>query len=123
MVGHFGSSEFEIHSTKNSFSCCSPGQLIFGLDMILMIKHTVDWELIHQQKKAQINKDNIRENRNRVDHDYKVVDKVVLNNNSAYKYETPFKGPFVITQCFINVTVSLQYGPIKITYNILSRYY
>ena len=64
----------------------SPGQLIFGRDMILPIKYTVDWELICQQNKTQINKDNIRENRKRVDHDYKVIEKVMISNNSAYKY-------------------------------------
>ena len=42
----------------------------------------------------------------------------MLANCTAYKYETPYKGPFVITQCFTNVTVLLQYDAIKITYNI-----
>ena len=42
----------------------------------------------------------------------------MLNNYTAYKYETPYKGPFVITQCFANGTVMLQCGAIKITYNI-----
>ena len=50
--------------------------------MILLIKHTVDWKLICQQKQTQINRDNIRENIKRVDHDYKVGDKVMLNNNA-----------------------------------------
>ena len=39
-------------------------------------------------------------------------------NHTAYKYETPYKGPFVITQCFINGAVDLKYGVIQITYNI-----
>ena len=37
-------------------------------------------------KNIEINKDNIRENRKRVDHDYKVIDKVMLADNYAYKY-------------------------------------
>ena len=57
--------------------------------MILPIKHKVDWELICQQKQTQISKDNIRKNIKRVDHDYKVGDKVILNNNADFKYETP----------------------------------
>ena len=48
--------------------------------MILQIKHTVDWELLFQRKQTQINKYNIRKNRNRVDHDYNVEDKLNLNN-------------------------------------------
>ena len=39
----------------------------------------------------------------------------MLNNNAAYKYETPYKGPFVITT---NVEVALQCGAIKIRHNI-----
>ena len=43
----------------------------------------------------------------------------MLNNNAAYKYETPYKGPFVITQCWTNGTVTIQYGPIQTKHNIL----
>ena len=42
----------------------------------------------------------------------------MINYSAAYKYETPYKGPFVITQYFTNGTVMLQYGAIHITYNI-----
>ena len=42
----------------------------------------------------------------------------MLTNHTAYKYETSYKGPCVITQCFTNVTVNLQYGATKIRYNI-----
>ena len=55
----------------------------------------------------QINRDNARENKNRVDYDYKVGDTVMLLNHTAYKYETPYKVPFVITQCFINGGVTI----------------
>ena len=42
----------------------------------------------------------------------------MLTNNAAYKYETPYKGPFVITQCWTNSTVTLQCGMIQISHNI-----
>ena len=42
----------------------------------------------------------------------------MLNNHAAYKYETPYKGPFVITHCFANGMVKLQCGAINIRYNI-----
>ena len=42
----------------------------------------------------------------------------MLTNHTSYKYETPYKGPFVITHCFTNSMVTLQYGPTKIRYNI-----
>ena len=88
--------------------------------MILPIQYKVDWELIRQQKYMQSNRYHIRENSKIVDHYYKVGDKVMLNNNDAYKYETPYKGPFMITQCWTNGAFTLQCGTIKIEYNILS---
>ena len=42
----------------------------------------------------------------------------MLNNHTAYKYETPYKVIFVITRCFTNGTVNLYYGPTEIKYNI-----
>ena len=78
----------------------------------------MDWELIRQQKQTQINKDNICKNRKLFDHDYKVKEKAMLDNHAACKYETPYKGPFVIKRCFNNVAVNIQYGPIQIRHNI-----
>ena len=40
---------------------------------------------MRQQNQTQINKDNIRKNIERVDHDYKVGDNVILTKNTAYK--------------------------------------
>ena len=78
--------------------------------MILPIKHNADWESIHQGMQVQINKYNIRKNRDRIEHDYKVRDNVMITKHTAYKYEKPYKGTFVITQCFTNGMVHLQYG-------------
>ena len=66
----------------------------------------------------QINKYKIQKNRKLVEHCYKVGDKGIPNNNSACKYETPYKDPFVIKQCWANGMVVLQYGATKIRYDI-----
>ena len=42
----------------------------------------------------------------------------MLNKHTAYKYETPYTGPFIITKCLTNGTVNLQCGPKIIRYNI-----
>ena len=47
-----------------------------------------------------------------------VGDDFIITNQATYKNETPYKGPFVITQCFSNDTVNLQYGATKIKPNI-----
>ena len=86
--------------------------------MITMIKHKFDWELISQQKKMQINKYNIRKNIKRVDHEYKVIEKVMLTKNAAYKYEITYNGRFVMNKCWTNGMVTLQCGPIRIMHII-----
>ena len=50
---------FEMRSTENRLKGYSPGQLVFGRDMIILIKNTAEWELIHQKNQMQINKYNI----------------------------------------------------------------
>ena len=42
----------------------------------------------------------------------------MLTKHTAYKYEMPYTGPFLITQCFTNDTLKLQCGAIQISYNI-----
>ena len=109
---------FSICSTTGKQKGYSQGQLKFGRDIILLIKHRVDWELIRQGKQTRINRDNACKNKHRVDYGYKAGDKFMLTNHTAYRYETSWKVPFVITQCFTNGMVLLQYGTIQITYNI-----
>ena len=63
---------FAIRSTTNRQKNYSPGQLIFGRDMILQIKHRVDWELIRQRKQMQMKIDNAHNNKHRFVYDYNV---------------------------------------------------
>ena len=48
-LGILSAEAFSILSTKNGLKVYIPGKLVFGRDMIIPIKHTVDWELIHHQ--------------------------------------------------------------------------
>ena len=54
---------------------------------------------------------------------FKVADKFILVNNTEFKYEIPYNGPFEITQCWTNGTVALQCGAKqkRIIYAILSH--
>ena len=85
-TGILSASAFEINSTTNRQRVYSPGQLIFVCDIILPIKHTVDWEVTRQTKQTQINKYKIGKNRHRVDHNHKVGDNAMLTKHTAYKY-------------------------------------
>ena len=117
-MGILYAAAFVIHSITNSPNCYSQGQLIFGRDIILLIKHRVGWELRRQQKQTHINRDNTRENKHRVYYNYKIGNKVMLTNHTAHKYETPYKGPFVITLFFTNSTVTLKCGASENRHNI-----
>ena len=82
-LGILAAASFSIHSTKIGLKGYSLVQSLFGHDMILLIKHKVDCELICQRNQTQTNKNIIYENIKRVYQDYKVGDKVMLTNNSA----------------------------------------
>ena len=99
--------EFVIISTSKILKCYSPSKLVFGCDIIIPIKHTVDWESICQRKHTQINKDDMCENSKSIDHEIKVGDKVMLNINTDFKYETPYKKILVITKCWTNGMITL----------------
>ena len=77
-IGILSETVFENFSTTNRQKGYSLGKLLFFHDMILPIKHKVDWSLIRQRKQAKTNKDNIRKNRHRVDHDYKIGDNFMI---------------------------------------------
>ena len=119
----------KICSTEKVLKYYNLGGLVFVSDITLPIKYIVYQELIRQLNQAYINSDIIHSNSKRDDNnfqvkynDLKAEDKFMLNNRSAYKYETSFKGPFVITQCWTNGTVTRQYGAIKIVHNIRQVY-
>ena len=82
-TGILTAAAFEICSTTNWQKSYSPGQLVFVCDMIIQVKHRVHWELIHQKKQTQINRDNTRENKHSVDYDYTFGDNVMLNNHTV----------------------------------------
>ena len=42
----------------------------------------------------------------------------MLNNHTVYKYETKYKGTILITRCWTNGAVTVQYDSIKIRHNI-----
>jgi hypothetical protein len=96
---------FTFHTTLHQ----SPGQLVFGRDMIFNIKHEANWDYIRQRKQKLIDKNNQRENASRIPHVYNIGDKVLLKRGTENKYEAPYKGPFhQIRQVNNNGTVASQ---------------
>ena len=117
-LGILAAASYEICSTKNRLKCYSPGQLVFGRDMILLITHTVDWELIPQQNQTQINKDNIHKILNEltttIKSEIKSCSIITLHTNMKHH----IRAPFVITRCWTNGAVTIHCGATKIRHNI-----
>ena len=107
-MGIISAADFAVRYTYHRTKEKSPGQLFFGRDMIPPINHVADWRYICQRKQMQIDKDVNHKNTTRIDHDYIVGDKVMTRNRSAYKYETPFRGPYENFQAWTNGTVTYQ---------------
>ena len=116
--GILSATAFAVRSTFHTTLQNSPGQLVFGRDMIFNIKHTANWEYIRARKQRIINKNNERENSKRKHYEYKVGDQVLLHKGTQNKYETPYAGPYNILKVNKNGTVSLKVKAVTDTYNI-----
>lgn len=65
--------------------------------MILPVKFVADWTRIGLHKQRQINKSNKRENRARIDHKYKVGNRVLLTTPGKLpKVRAPRTGPYTV---------------------------
>ena len=86
-----------IRSTINSTTNHTPGQLAFGRDMIMQAKALVDWEKIMRNKKAVANRGLIRENKKRIDQDYRVGNYVMIKldrTEQKRKLNALYTGPY-----------------------------
>ena len=69
-----------VHTTLDA----TPGQLVFGRDMLLPIQIKSDWAGIRQRKQDIINANNRKENAKRIEHKYRVGEKVLLENQDLF---------------------------------------
>ena len=115
--GILTSTAFAIRSTVHTTLKATPGQLVFGRDMILNASHEADWQNIKANKLKRIIANNKKENRKRLRHEHKKGDKVLLEK-VANKYERNNDGPFEVLEVFKNGTVRIQMGAVSDLINI-----
>jgi hypothetical protein len=72
------SAAYAICSTFHTTLKATPGQLVFGREMVLSIKFMADWGAIEEQRQKEMARNSRRENISRINHDYKVGDKLLL---------------------------------------------
>ena len=108
-----------IRSSHHTVLKASPGAAIFGRDMLFNIPFIADWEQIGLRRQARIIKDNKRHNKDRIDFDYTVGQKVLLRQDGINrKAAEKFTGPYEITQVHTNGTVRIQRGTVSERLNI-----
>ena len=113
------SAAFAIRNSYHRVLDATPGQLVFGRDMILPIQFKTDWARIANQKQRSINDSNKRENAKRIAHKYKVHDKVLLEKpGKVPKMSRPRIGPYVVTKVFTNGTLNIRKGAVTQRVNI-----
>ena len=72
---------FAINGTFHTTTNVTPGQLVFGRDMILHATHVADWECMRLQKQRKIDYNNLQENKSQIAHKHKIGDKAYLLKN------------------------------------------
>jgi hypothetical protein len=67
-----------IRSTHHTVSKASPDATIFGQDMLFDIPFIADWKKIGEHRQRQTDLNTARENEGRIDYDYKVGQKILV---------------------------------------------
>ena len=104
---------YAIRSTINTIMQASPGQIVFGRDMIMPITFNVDWNIIRERRQQQAIRENNRENARRLDYPFTVGDYVFLSKNDTRgnKHARKRDGPFLLKEINqTNGTVKIDKG-------------
>ncbi len=90
----------------------SPSAAIFERDMLFDIPFIADWQKIGEYRQRLTDLSNARENKSRIDYDYKVGQKVLVRKegilcNAESRWH---KKPWLITTIHTNGTIMVQCG-------------
>jgi hypothetical protein len=89
----------------------TPGQLVYGRDMLFDLSFKANWKNIKERKKAQIEESNKRENAKLINHTYQVGDLVSKDRNQPQpKLHRPRDGPYTIKKVYTNGTLKIRKG-------------
>ncbi len=96
-----------ICSTYHTVLKASPGAAIFGREMLFDIPFLADWNEIGDYRQHQTDRNTQRENKSRVDWDYKIGDRVLLRKEGILrKSESKYhRDPWTISTVQMNRTI------------------
>jgi hypothetical protein len=99
-----------VRSTYHTVLKASPGAAIFGPDMLFDIPFIADWQKIGEHRQQLTDLNNARENKGRIDYDYKVGQKVLVwKEGILRKSESTWCEPWLITTVHTNGTITVQH--------------
>jgi hypothetical protein len=97
----------------------TPGQLVFGRDMIFNIKHDANWGFIRKRKQQLIEKNNAAENAKRIPHTYIIHEIKYSEEELRITMKRPIKVLILSRKLMTsNGTVCLKVKDVEDTYNI-----
>ncbi len=114
-------STWAICSTYHTVLKASLGAVIFGQDMLFDILFIADWQKIGEHRQQLTDLNNACENKDRIDYDYKVGQKVLLRKEGILCKDAEsrwHKKPWLITSVHTNGTIMVQHGNKKDRMNI-----
>jgi hypothetical protein len=99
-----------VPSTYDTVCKASPGAAIFGQDMLFDIPFIADWQKIGEHRQRLTDLNNARENKGRIDYDYKIGQKVLVRKEGILRKSESIwhKKPWLITSVHTNGTMAVQ---------------
>ncbi len=98
-----------VRATVHTTTRATPSQLVFSRDALLHVSYEAKWEFIKERKQKLIVQNNMRENKKRMPHVYRVDDQVMIKLDPDRKHGADkYTGPFRITTVYDNGTVKLS---------------
>jgi hypothetical protein len=99
-----------VRSTYHTVLTASPGAAIFGQDMLFDIPFIADWQKIGEYREQLTDLNNARENKGRIDYDYKVGQKVLVRKEGILRKSESIwhRKPWLITSVHTNGTITVQ---------------
>ena len=117
--GILAATMFAVRSTVSTTTRATPSQLVFGRDAIFNIPFKANWDFIKQRKQEIINKNNKKENSKRLDYEYKIGQKILVETYSKTKFgQAEYVGPYPIVTINNNGTLRYKKGLITDVVNL-----
>jgi transposase InsO family protein len=99
---------YGLRATYHTSIAATPGQIVFGRDMVINSVYLANWKRYSELRKTQIQKNNVSENKSRINYQYKIGDDVYIRKSAVEQKLASLQGPFKIVDVHSNGTVTIR---------------